>query len=57
LLFRRSFIVNRYLAFMLGVAIALRDNARVTTSNCWVVFDSVVVYMEKTVELCIAGVF
>jgi hypothetical protein len=36
---------------MSSVAVVLRDNTRVTTGNCWVVFGSASIYMEKTAEL------
>jgi hypothetical protein len=42
---------------MPSVAVVLRDNTRVTTGNCSVVFGSADIYMEKTAELCIASIF
>jgi hypothetical protein len=43
--FHRSFIVDRQLVFVPNAAVVLRDNARVTTCNCCVVFACI--YIEK----------
>jgi hypothetical protein len=36
--FHRSFIFDRQFVFVLSAAVVLRDNARVNTCNCCVVF-------------------
>jgi hypothetical protein len=36
--FYRSFIFDRQFVFVLNTAVVLRDNARVTTCNCCVIF-------------------
>jgi hypothetical protein len=45
--FHRSFIVGRQLVFVPNAAVVLRDNVRVTTCNCCVVFNSACIYVDK----------